>query len=214
MTNQNDLAGIEINGQFKQALERMESNDNPLFITGKAGTGKSTLLRYFRLHTEKQVAVVAPTGVAALNVGGQTIHSFFGFAPSVTPMDVRREKPSNKLKKLLKKLDILIIDEISMVRADLMDCINESCQHCLDDDRPFGGKQVVFFGDLYQLPPVVSRDEEQELFSSIYKSPYFFDAKVWHFANIDIIELEKIYRQRDGDTHLQKFSACHSKWIA
>lgn len=199
MTDKNDLAGVEINGQFKQALERMENNENPLFITGKAGTGKSTLLRYFRLHTQQQVAVVAPTGVAALNVGGQTIHSFFGFAPSVTPMEVRREKPSTKLKKILKKVDVLVIDEISMVRADLMDCIDESCRHCLDDDRPFGGKRVVFFGDLYQLPPVVSREEEQELFSQIYKSPYFFDAKVWHFARIDIIELEKIYRQRDGE---------------
>lgn len=194
-----NLAKIDINEQFKEVLQRIESGGGPLFVTGKAGTGKSTLLHHFRLNTNKQVAVVAPTGVAALNVGGQTIHSFFGFSPNVTPIEIRRGKKAGKLAKILTKMDILVVDEVSMVRADLMDCIDEACRYYLDNEQPFGGKQVVFFGDLYQLPPVLSNPDEKHIFSNIYRSPYFFDAKVFSYTKIDIIELTKIYRQSNKD---------------
>lgn len=190
---------IEINDQFKDALHRLETTNRSLFITGNAGTGKSTLLTQFRKTTKKKIAVLAPTGVSALNVKGQTIHSFFGFSPSITPEKARRERPSQTLLEILKHLDVIVIDEVSMVRADLMDCIDEALRHFLQTSEPFGGVQMVFIGDLHQLPPVVAGDEERERFQTEYPSPYFFDAKVFEFKQFDSLRLEKIYRQKDGD---------------
>ncbi len=180
-----------------QALEKIDEIREPLYITGKAGTGKSTLLKYFRQTTDKMAAVVAPTGIAAINVGGQTIHAFFGFSNNVTPIEVRSAQKQKKRQEVLDKMDILVIDEISMVRADLMDCIDECLRYYLNNDLPFGGKQIVMFGDLYQLPPVVATFEERQMFNSVYKSPYFFDAKVFTDLSIEKIELKKIYRQSD-----------------
>jgi len=192
------INGIEINRDFKRAASRLEKGTDPLFITGRAGTGKSTLLRHLRLESRKQMAVIAPTGVAALNVGGQTIHSFFGFSPNVTAAEIKRGR-NDKLKRLLKKIDIIVIDEISMVRADLMDCIDVALRHHLGNDQSFGGKRMVFFGDLFQLPPVISTPEEKNIFQTIYASPYFFDAKVFMMTAIETIELKKIYRQHDDE---------------
>ena len=192
-------AKIEINDDFARALKLLENTNKNVFITGKAGTGKSTLLQYFREHTDKNVAVLAPTGVAALNVEGQTIHSFFRFPTTITPQTVRKKKPSKQFLELLKKLDAIVIDEVSMVRADMMDCIDEALRFCLKNEKPFGGLQMVFIGDLYQLPPVVAGREERELFKTYYKSPYFFDAKVFDDFEMEFIELEKIYRQKDAD---------------
>lgn len=187
-------SGIEINEQFRKALDLMEETERPVFITGKAGTGKSTLLDYFRNHTKKRVVVLAPTGVSAINVRGQTIHSFFRFHPGITLGAVRKIRGANA--DLYKQIDAIVIDEVSMVRADLMDCIDAFLRVHVDRKKPFGGVQMIFFGDLYQLPPVVST-KEKEFFSSHYESPYFFDAVVMKQISMELIELEKMYRQKD-----------------
>jgi len=192
-------AKIEINEYFKKALRLMENTDKVLFVTGKAGTGKSTLLQYFRGVTGKNVAVVAPTGVAALNVKGQTIHSFLHFPPHITKEKIREKEPSKKLIELLKHIDTIVIDEVSMVRADLLDCVDEALKFYLKNNKPFGGVQMIFIGDLYQLPPVVSGRDEKEMFQTYYKSPYFFDAKILENIGMEMIELEKIYRQKDPE---------------
>ncbi|MCX7994525.1 MAG: AAA family ATPase [candidate division WOR-3 bacterium] len=188
---------IEINEEFVQALELMENSDKNVFITGKAGTGKSTLLEYFRHTTRKRIVVLAPTGVAALNVRGETIHSFFRFKPDVTIHTIARLKPKDI--KIYKALDAIVIDEISMVRADLLDCVDYFLRlNGRDAHKPFGGTQMIFIGDLYQLPPVVT-SKEKKLFSEHYESAYFFDAKVFKNLQVEFIELEKVYRQKDVD---------------
>ncbi|MCX7635919.1 MAG: AAA family ATPase, partial [Syntrophales bacterium] len=158
---------IEINPEFHRALAFMEDTDRHVFVTGRAGTGKSTLLTYWRARTSKPVVVLAPTGVAALNVGGQTIHSFFGFKPDITPAKLRRKTKGNR-GNLYRHLATIVIDEISMVRADLLDCVDRFLRlHGPRQDQPFGGVQMIFIGDLYQLPPVVTR-QEKGVFHSLY----------------------------------------------
>lgn len=188
---------IEINDKFKEALNAVESGKN-LFITGKAGTGKSTLLKVIRDSLTQNYVVLAPTGVAAVNIGGQTIHSFFGFRPDITVEKVlRRKHPRNP--DVYENLEVLIIDEISMVRADLLDCVNTFLtMHGPEKGRPFGGVQLVFIGDLYQLPPIVTY-REKEIFSEMYTSPYFFDSKAFSETEFKIIELIKIYRQTEQE---------------
>lgn len=196
----NPRDSIELNEQFIKALDIMENTSRNVFITGRAGTGKSTLLDYFRNHTKKHVAVLAPTGVAAVNISGQTIHSFFAFPAQITSNGVKENPPSPKQKQLWKKLNAIVIDEISMVRADLLDCVDLALRLGLGKKQlPFGGLQMIFIGDLYQLPPVVAGREERELFCTHYQSPYFFDARVFNTPgfSIEFIELEKIYRQKD-----------------
>ena len=194
-----DQNKIEINNQFRTALEILENSRRSLFITGRAGTGKSTLLDYFRNHTAKKVAVLAPTGVAALNVKGQTIHSFFGFKPNITLQMIRKLNPEDPGSHLYRQLDTIIIDEISMVRADLLDCVDAFLRlNGKEPDQPFGGIQMVFIGDLYQLPPVLTSAEKTG-FNLIYPSPYFYSSKVFESFDMEFIELEKIYRQHDLD---------------
>ena len=184
----------------------MENTSRNLFITGKAGTGKSTLLSYFRDHTTKNVVVLAPTGVAAVNIKGQTIHSFFRFKPDITPESVHSIIIRRTQKALYQKIDTIIIDEVSMVRADLMDCIDTFLRlHAKDRSAAFGGVQIIFIGDLYQLPPVVTR-HERGIFRDVYASPYFFDSKIfrslWGNGNsgeVEIVELKKIYRQKEEE---------------
>ncbi|HAT73643.1 MAG: AAA ATPase [Candidatus Moranbacteria bacterium GW2011_GWF2_36_839] len=186
---------LEINEQFRRTLDILENSAKNVFITGKAGTGKSTLLDYFRNHTKKKVAVLAPTGVAAVNIKGQTIHSFFRFKPNITPEKAGRKSP----KKIYQKLDAIIIDEISMVRADLLDCVDKFLRvNGKKANAPFGGVQMIFIGDLYQLPPVVVGNERM-IFKKEYDSEYFFSAKVFSRQDfsLEFIELEKIYRQKD-----------------
>jgi len=173
----------------------MERGASNLFVTGKAGTGKSTLLEYFRETTAKKVVVLAPTGVAALNVRGETIHSFFKFKPDITVQKVRRLPKSGR--RIYQELDTIVIDEISMVRADLLDCIDRFLRlNRNQPGLPFGGVQMIFIGDLYQLPPVVTKNE-RALFRNHYPSPYFFDADVFKELNVEFVELKKVYRQRD-----------------
>jgi len=207
------MTDIEINEDFKKALDLAECLNKNLFITGRAGTGKSTLLKYFREHTQKKIAVIAPTGVAAVNIGGQTVHSFFGFRPDITVNKVERDYKKVRKAKLYAQLDALVIDEISMVRADLLDCVNTFLKmHGRVKGKPFGGIQMIFFGDLYQLPPVVT-SSEKEIFEDVYKSPYFFNANVMNEITLEIVELNKIYRQKDG-TFIDILNSVRNKSIA
>ena len=186
---------LELSKDFQFALELLEKEGRNLFITGRAGTGKSTLLSLLRNTTRKKSAVLAPTGVAALNVQGQTIHSFFGFPPRMFP---RSEIKRRRDKKIFKNLELLIIDEISMVRADLLDHIDYFLRLNRENPMPFGGLQVVFFGDLFQLPPVVASQEEAAIYESKYSTPYFFSAEVFRADfPMEMYELKKVYRQED-----------------
>ncbi len=191
---------IELNAQFKSALALLEGSQH-VFVTGRAGTGKSTLLQYFRGHTNKNIVVLAPTGVAALNVQGETIHSFFRFKPGITLKEARKLGVKQRDNEVFKQLETLVIDEVSMVRADLLDCIDEFLRAATKKPQPFGGKQFVGIGDLYQLPPVVKRDERQAL-QKIYPTPYFFSAHAMQLLlaenQLAFVELEKIYRQHDA----------------
>ncbi|MFW6131550.1 MAG: AAA family ATPase [Candidatus Aminicenantaceae bacterium] len=190
------FSGIEINPEFKKALNLMENTSSHVFITGKAGTGKSTLLEYFRHHTLKKVVVLAPTGVAALNIRGQTIHSFFRFRPDIT-LDKVKKIVDQDQDNLYQEVECVIIDEISMVRADLLDCVDQFLRlNCHLKQIPFGGKQMIFIGDLYQLPPVI-KGKEKEIFQHYYRTGYFFSAHVFHDFPMKFIELIKIYRQKD-----------------
>ena len=173
----------------------MEDSTNNVFLTGRAGTGKSTLLKYFRTQSQKKHVILAPTGVAALNVKGQTIHSFFGFHPKIEPRLVH--KASQDSLEFFEKLETIIIDEISMVRADLLDCVDRALR--LNRGRmkeAFGGVQMIFIGDLFQLPPVVTRDEQYR-FETEYASPYFFSSAVMAGTDIRVIELQHVHRQKE-----------------
>jgi ATP-dependent exoDNAse (exonuclease V) alpha subunit len=186
---------IEINDDFQRALEILENTGRNVFITGRAGTGKSTLLEYFRMSTKKSIAVLAPTGVAALNVRGQTIHSFFRFRPNITPDTVKRLP--KRLRRTYESVDAIVIDEISMVRADLLDCIDAFMRlNGKNPSKPFGGVQMILIGDLYQLPPVVT-NSEAGMFNERYKGRYFFDAQAFGGLHVAFLELEKNYRQTD-----------------
>ncbi|HQO37577.1 MAG TPA: DEAD/DEAH box helicase [Candidatus Omnitrophota bacterium] len=188
-------ADFELSLEFARAFDLMERTDQCILVTGKAGTGKSTLLQYFLENTAKQKVVLAPTGVAAINVNGQTIHSFFGFPPKFIHKNSIRRRRSRTL---IRRIDTVIIDEVSMVRADLMDGID----HALRINRgrmdvPFGGVQMIFFGDLFQLAPIVGR-EEAAVYAEHYPTPYFFSANVFKEVMPSRIELTRIFRQADG----------------
>lgn len=190
---------LDFNAEFARAFDLLENTRTHIFITGKAGTGKSTLLEYFRDHTTKNVVVLAPTGVAAVNVKGQTIHSFFRFKPDITPDSVGTIRLRKETRELYKNLDAIIIDEVSMVRADLLDCVDSFLRRYGPySRRPFGGVQMIFIGDLYQLPPVVPRTEEG-IFKSVYESPYFFSSNIFQEIDVAFIDLSKIYRQVDSE---------------
>jgi len=193
------ITSFDFNAQFKNAFDLIENSKRNIFITGKAGTGKSTLLKHFRDSTSKNIIVLAPTGVAAVNIKGQTIHSFFRFKPDITPENVPLIKIYKSRKEIYKKIDVIIIDEMSMVRADLLDCIDAFLRiHGKNKKKPFGGVQMIFIGDLYQLPPVVTM-YEREVFYGLYKSPYFFDAKSFSSLNMQYLCFDKVYRQKDDD---------------
>jgi ABC-type ATPase involved in cell division len=154
---------------FQDILEELEHKQKHYFITGKAGTGKSTLLQLFRKTTSKKVVVLSSTGISALNVQGQTIHSFFRFPPRLLqPNEIHVIRQSENL---LKAIEVIIIDEISMVRADVMDGIDYSLRLHRKSTLPFGGVQMILFGDLFQLPPVVSSQEEKLYFRTVYNTP-------------------------------------------
>lgn len=193
--------------EFQAALNMIRYTHHSMFLTGKAGTGKSTFLRYVKENTKKKCVVLAPTGIAAINAGGATLHSFFKlpFHP-LAPDDSRyagrriREflKYGKEHIKLLQSLELIIIDEISMVRADIIDFIDRILRtYTANHRQPFGGKQMLLIGDVFQLEPVVKADE-RDILSRYYPSPYFFSAHVFKQMHLVSIELTKVYRQHDA----------------
>lgn len=181
----------------------VQSQRQLLFVTGRAGTGKSTLLRHLVAHAQKNTVVLAPTGAAAVEIGGQTIHSFFGFKPGITVDQAYSMGRRRKREAIFRKLMVLVIDEVSMVRADLLDCVDVFLQASRGSDEPFGGVQIVLFGDLYQLEPVVTKDEITAI-QHRYETPYFFSSDAFQRLlrdpqrqHLEFIELETIYRQTD-----------------
>jgi ATP-dependent exoDNAse (exonuclease V) alpha subunit len=174
----------------------IENSSSHIFVTGRAGTGKSTLLEHLSWNTSKNVVIAAPTGVAALNVGGQTIHSLFRLPIGVIADHAIDQGPD--VRKLLNAIDTLVIDEVSMVNADLMDAIDRSLRQARSRKaEPFGGVQVVLFGDPFQLAPVPGDPEERAYFADRYRSMWFFDARVWDEAELIIYELATIHRQHE-----------------
>ena len=211
--------GIQLdpdNQEFKMALEYALYTNTSLYLTGKAGSGKTTFLKYLRTVAKKKMVVLAPTGVAAVNAGGQTIHSFFQIAPSIYVPNDKRFRTSAPIddqdqstvydnfqyrkekKMLIKKLDLLVIDEVSMVRADLLDAVDSLLRVFRRNNQPFGGVQVILIGDTFQLPPVVT-GSDKDLLYRFYDSEFFFSAKVMARCKPLYIELKKIYRQNERD---------------
>lgn len=188
---------IVLTEEYKNTQAILEDTDRIVFISGNAGTGKSTFMRHFIDTTNKSLVVLASTGIAAMNVGGQTIHSLFQFPSKIlTPADCRILSPEKR--ELLKELDMIIIDEVSMVRADLLDAIDVSLRKNRGIDKPFGGVQMVFFGDMFQLPPVLRTADKPE-FSKTYNSVYFFDSKVMQQVESEYIEFTEVFRQKDPE---------------
>ncbi|MEE1259709.1 MAG: AAA family ATPase [Paludibacteraceae bacterium] len=190
---------IEINKEMQLAKKLIETTNENIFLTGNAGTGKTTFLNLLRTQTAKRMVVLAPTGVAAINAKGQTIHSFFQLP--FTPFLPEYKKEKGQIKKdkinIFRTIDLLVIDEISMVRADLLDAIDDRLREYRKQKyTPFGGVQCLFIGDLQQLPPVV-RDEDWALMQKHYSTPFFFSSKALQESSYVTIELKKIYRQAD-----------------
>ena len=194
------------NEELQNALQIIQYTHRSLFLTGKAGTGKSTFLRYIAANTKKKHVVLAPTGIAAINAGGSTLHSFFKLPfypllPNDSKYSVRNLRNTMKYNsekiKLLREVELIIIDEISMVRADIIDFIDKILRVYNRNMRePFGGKQLLLVGDIYQLEPVV-REDDKKLLNPFYSSNFFFDAKVFYQFQLVSIELKKVYRQSD-----------------
>lgn len=193
------------NNELELAYDIIENTGTSLFLTGKAGTGKTTFLRRLRERTQKNIVVLAPTGIAAINAGGQTIHSFFQlsfspFVPGVGMAEGRKGRYRFSKDKLavIRNVDVIVIDEISMVRADLLDAVDDALKRHRRNDKPFGGVQMLLIGDLAQLPPVVKEDEWQ-LLGQYYETPYFFSSLALAATSYEIIELKKVYRQEEGE---------------
>ena len=197
------------NKEFQDALQLITHTRQSVFLTGKAGTGKSTFLKYICNHTKKKYVVLAPTGIAAINAGGVTLHSFFKlpFRPML-PDDPDLSLSHGRIfeffkypkekRKIIAEVDLIIIDEISMVRADIIDCVDRILRVYSGNMRlPFGGKQLLFVGDVFQLEPVIPSDQK-EILSLFYASPFFFSARVFKDINLVPIELQKVYRQTDS----------------
>lgn len=194
------------NPELQNALQIIQYTRRSLFLTGKAGTGKSTFLRHIAAHTKKKHIILAPTGIAAINAGGSTLHSFFKIPfhpllPNDSMFSVRNIRNTLKYNsekiKIIREVELIIIDEISMVRADIIDFIDKVLRiYSRNMREPFGGKQLLLVGDIYQLEPVV-REEDRRLLSPFYRSSFFFDAKVFEYFQLVSIELRKVYRQSD-----------------
>ena len=189
------------NKEQQQAFELVAKTNNCLFITGKAGTGKTTFIKWIMKEIKKNFIVLAPTGIAAVNVGGQTMHSFFGFPLQAIGPKTELNVPSEK-QALLKEVDTIIVDEVSMVRSDMIDGMDRYLRMALFTNMPFGGKQVVFVGDMFQLPPVVKQGTaEADMLRDLYGAglPFFYKANVLKRMNLSKIEFQKVYRQNDPE---------------
>ncbi len=192
-----DINGLELSSEQKKIYELIEGSSDNFYITGKAGTGKSLLLEYFAANARKRVVVLAPTGKAALNVEGATIHSFFRL-PFAT-VDSKKVNVDYKTREILRNIDAIVIDEISMVRVDIMEAMDAKLRIARRSDLPFGGVQVIMFGDLYQLPPVVADGQLHRYFNHKFGGIYFFNAPSVKKAGIRIYELKNVFRQADSD---------------
>ena len=202
------VAEFALSAEQAAVFELIENSRENIFVTGRAGTGKSTLLNHLSWNTSKQVVIAAPTGVAALNVGGQTIHSLFRLPIGVIADHAIDQVP--ELRKLLNTIDTLVIDEVSMVNADLVDAIDRSLRQARQKPfTAFGGVQVVLFGDPYQLAPVPGDADERAYFTDQYRSMWFFDAKVWQEAELRIFELTTIHRQHEAEFKLMLNAVRH-----
>ncbi len=192
------MSAQELSGEQAAVFATIESTRENIFVTGRAGTGKSTLLNHLSWNTSKQLVIAAPTGVAALNVGGQTLHSLFRLPIGViADHDIEQNAA---LRKLLNTIDTLVIDEVSMVNADLLDAVDRSLRQARQrKQEAFGGVQVVLFGDPYQLAPVPGDADERAYFEDQYRSMWFFDAKVWDETDLRIFELTMIHRQHEEE---------------
>lgn len=191
------VSSVPLSKEQSNIAKEICASANHFFITGKAGTGKSYLLQYLKNTLEKNLIVVAPTGVAALVAGGQTIHSLLLLPPTlIKPAAIRLNTTTMEI---LSALHVLIIDEISMVRADLMDAIDVALRIAKRSRVPFGGVQIIMFGDPYQLPPIVRDAEAIEYFSTEYAGPYFFQAHAWQRVDFSTIELTQVFRQKESD---------------
>jgi ATP-dependent DNA helicase PIF1 len=189
---------VTLSGEQQALFDYIEGSENNIFVTGRAGTGKSTLLSYLIENTKKKVAVCAPTGVAALNVGGVTIHSLFGFPFGILGTEDIGRHMNRRTREVLGAIDMLVIDEVSMVNADLMDTMSRAMGIARGRRKlPFGGAQVVMFGDPYQLAPVPGNNEERAYMAENYQSNWFFDAHVWREDSLERYELSEIFRQHD-----------------
>jgi ATP-dependent exoDNAse (exonuclease V) alpha subunit len=191
---------IQVTPEYKQCIKFLKRGEKFVFVSGKAGVGKSVLIKFLQNKLRnKNMILVAPTGIASINIGGQTIHSLFGFNTDIiTPYNVKIG--NGGMKEVFKKIDILVIDEISMVRADIMDGIDISLRRHRSSNEPFGGVQIVVVGDLFQLPPVVRTEEEKRFFAKHYKTEFFFSALVFQKIDFLSILLEKVFRQKDDKT--------------
>jgi ATP-dependent exoDNAse (exonuclease V) alpha subunit len=186
---------IQLEDEFKNIFNKMEYSNQNIFITGKAGTGKTTLLEYFRINSKKNFVILASTGISAIKAKGKTIHSFFLFPPRILINEKIKRLRSN----IIKNVDTILIDECSMIRCDLLDAIDQSLRLNRNSDESFGGVQIILLGDIHQLPPVI-RENEQDIFDSFYPNGhYFFHANCYQNSNISTYELTKIYRQKDAE---------------
>ena len=186
-----------LSAEQRAFFEQIEHSRDHFFVTGKAGTGKSHLLQYLKSHSKKNLVVAAPTGVAAIVVGGQTVHSLFKLPPAL--LDQEHLPVDPRTRKLLSVVDLVILDEISMVRADLMDAIDQVMRVSKKNRLPFGGAQIVMFGDPYQLPPIVMDEQHICHFQQVYGGAYFFHAHVWKESEFVTLELGTIFRQKDSE---------------
>ncbi len=192
------MENVTLSTEQQALFDYIEGSENNIFVTGRAGTGKSTLLTYLIENTKKKVAVCAPTGVAALNVGGVTIHSLFGFPFGILGTEDIGRHMNRRTREVLGAIDMLVIDEVSMVNADLMDTMSRAMGIARGRRKlPFGGAQVVMFGDPYQLAPVPGNNEERAYMAENYQSNWFFDAHVWREDSLERYELSEIFRQHD-----------------
>ncbi len=209
--NIKELKNIKFDKIWEKTLKLMNNSQNNIFITGKAWTWKSTLLKYFIENSDKNIVVLAPTWISALNIWWTTIHSFFWFWHTITPEIAQKKWKKAKNKKIYKNINSIVIDEISMVRADIFDCIDIFLKEAIWNNNPFGWIQIILIWDCYQLPPVV-KQEEKIYFSQVYKSPYFFDSNIFQnqLFKIEIIQLKKIYRQTD-ETFINILNAIRTK---
>jgi GTPase SAR1 family protein len=223
------LGVLEFTNDFREAFNLMENSNKSLFITGKAGTGKSTLIEYFRVKTQKKAIFLAPTGVAALNVRGKTIHSLFKFPHTIITSDIiKTAKYSIQTKQVLKSADIIVVDEISMVRADLVEGMDYVLKKIRKNDEPFGGAQMVFVGDMYQLPPVVNNKEKVSIsyngetvfegnmshyFERKYKGCYFFNSQAFMNSDFNCLSLNTVFRQKNDVNFMNILNSIRDKKI-